>query len=286
MDFTKMQAAGNDFILIETGETNQDWPKLAVAMCDRHFGIGGDGLLLVMPSSKVGVRMRLFNADGSEAETCGNGLRCIVRYAVDNRLVDSTASEVPVETLSGIRIGRVKRAGEGIAKVQVGMGRPVLNAGDIPVLIEADQRDTADKTPILDYPVSVSSQEMLLNFASMGNPHAVCFWQHPVADFPLSQLGPEVELHPIFPKRINFEVARVLNRRQIEARVWERGVGETLACGSGACAIAVISRLHGFTDDEVDIILPGGTLTVAWYGVGEVWLSGPAEVVFTGKWLQ
>jgi diaminopimelate epimerase len=138
--------------------------------------------------------------------------------------------------------------------------------------------------PILDYSLTVDGKELLLNIVSMGNPHAVCFWQHPVADFPLSQLGPEVERHRVFPNRINFEVANVINRQRIETRVWERGVGETLACGSGACAVTVAAQLHGYIGNKVDIKLPGGILNVEWDGVGEVLLSGSAKVVFTGEW--
>ena len=277
MNFTKMQGAGNDFIVVEAGNESRDWARIAIAACDRHFGIGGDGLLLVLPSDIADVRMRLFNADGSEAEMCGNGIRCLVRYIADRGVVPR--GELSVETLAGIRRVKLITVNGGI-RFQVGMGQPRLAAAEIPVKVTGKNR--LDIT--LDYPVRVDGEQVPLSFVSMGNPHAVLFWQRPVSDFPLSQLGPQVERHRIFPNRTNFEVARVVNREQIEARVWERGVGETLACGTGACAIAVAARLHGYTGDRVDIKLPGGILNVEWDGRGEVFLSGPAEVVYTGEW--
>ena len=282
MNFTKMQGAGNDFILVETSNARRDWPSLAAAMCDRHFGVGGDGLLLVMPSDIADLRMRIFNADGSEAEACGNGLRCLVKYVVDKGLVDASAQEIGIETLAGVRSARLHRTGGKLAEIQVGMGKPKFAAGEIPVELESGKKGALDI--ILDHLVIVDDEELALSFVSMGNPHAVHFWQQPVADFPLSRLGPKIEHHRMFPNRANFEVAQVLSRQQIEARVWERGVGETLACGTGVCAIAVAARLHGYIDDKVDIKVPGGILGVEWDGVGEVFLGGPAEVVFAGEW--
>jgi len=286
MNFTKMQGAGNDFILVETGDAAQDWSQMAIAMCDRHFGIGGDGLLVALPSDEADLRMREFNADGSEAEACGNGLRCVVKYAAYKRLVGTDAQQVSVETMSGIRETTFHKAGEKITGIQVSMGKPGFRAKDIPVLVEPNQEGIVDIKPILDYPVTVDSKELLLNFVSMGNPHAVCFCKQPVADFPLSRLGPAVERHQLFPNRVNFEVANIISRQRIEVRVWERGVGETLACGSGACAVAVVAQLRSYIDNRVDIKLPGGMLNVEWDGVGEVLLSGPAEVVFSGEWLN
>ena len=278
MNFTKMQGAGNDFILVEASNLSWNWSPTAIAICDRHFGVGGDGLLLVLPSNIADFRMRMFNPDGSEAEACGNGLRCLARYLLDRGLVKT--QEILVETLAGIRKVRVDKAGDGAATIQVSMGEPKFGAKDIPVVIE----HLVDIKPILDYPVTIKDKELSLSLVSMGNPHAVYFEQHSISDFPLSQLGPEVEQLAIFPNRVNFEVARVIDRKQIEARVWERGVGETLACGSGACAVAVVAQLHGYIDNKVDIKLPGGILEVEWDRVGEVFLSGPAEVVFNGEW--
>ena len=282
MNFTKVQGAGNDFILVEAGGVLRDWSQMAVAMCNRHFGVGADGLLLVLPSDIAHFQMRVFNPDGSEAEVCGNGLRCLAKYVVDRGLADIEAREILVETIAGIRRIKLYKAGGKLIKIQVGMGVPKFRAEDIPVVIEAG--NIVDITSMLSYPVTVGDKELFLDFVSMGNPHAVYFWQRSVSNFPLSHLGPQVEQHAIFPNRVNFEVARVMSRQQIEARVWERRVGETLACGSGACAITVLAQLHGYINNKVDIKLPGGILDVEWDGVGEVLLSGSAEIVFTGEW--
>jgi diaminopimelate epimerase len=283
MNFTKVQGAGNDFILIEAGDLKKDWSRLAVAMCDRHFGVGGDGLLLVLPSDVADLRMRVFNSDGSEADACGNGLRCLVRYTLHKGLVDKGAQEISIETMSGIRKARLHMVTGKVTTIKVSMGEPKFRAEDIPVAMEKGG-NIVDIKPIMNYPVIVDGNELLLDFVSVGNPHAVYFWQHPVSDFPLLQLGPKVEHHKIFPRRANFEVARVVSRKLIEVRVWERGVGETLACGSGACAVAVIAQLRGYVSRRVDIKLPGGILEIEWDGAGEVFLSGPAEIVFSGEW--
>jgi len=283
MKFTKVQGSGNDFVLLETYEVQRDWSRLATAMCDRHFGIGADGLLLVLPSNKADFKMRMFDPDGSEAEACGNGLRCLVKYVLEKGLVRTATSQMLVETIAGIRKVELDWSGSRVAKIKVSMGEPKFGAGDIPVVIEPGG-ELVDIKKMLGYPVIIENTNLLLNLVSMGNPHAVYFWQHPVSEFPLSRLGPKVENLPVFPNRVNFEVARVVSRQKVEARVWERGAGETLACGSGACAIAVAARLHGHIDNKVDIKLPGGILGVEWDGAGEVYLSGPAEIVFSGEW--
>jgi len=283
MNFTKMQSAGNDFIVIEAGGMQPDWSQMAMAMCNRHFGVGADGLLLVLPSDTADFQMRIFNPDGSEAEVCGNGLSCLAKYVVDKGLADSGTQEILIETIAGVRRVKLHRAEGKLTKIQVGMGKPKFEAKDIPVAIEPD-KGLLDI--ILNYPIIIDGEELFLSFVSLGNPHAVYFWQHPVSDFPLSRLGPKVEQHKMFPSRVNFEVARVISRQQIEACVWERGVGETLACGSGACAVAVAAQLHGYIDSKVNIKLPGGILEVEWDRVGEVLLSGPAEKVFSGEWLD
>jgi diaminopimelate epimerase len=284
MNFAKLQGAGNDFVLVETGDIGCDWAKLAVAMCNRRFGVGADGLLLLLPSEAADVGMRIFNADGSEAEACGNGLRCLVRYARDRGLVAGGASEVSIETVAGVRSARIRGKSDGAPEIQVSLGAPRFRAEDIPVSLGKDP-GLVDIKSMLGYTVTVENRELGLNLVSMGNPHAVHFVEQPVADFPLAQLGPGVGHHGVFPKRANFEVARVLSREEIEARVWERGVGETLACGSGAAAVAVAAQLHGWVGRSVAVRLPGGVLSVAWDGLGEVFLGGPAEIVFTGKWL-
>jgi len=283
MKFTKVQGSGNDFVLLEADESKRDWSRLAVAMCDRHFGIGADGLLLVLPSNKADFKMRMFDPDGSEAEACGNGLRCLVKYVLEKGLFNKNASQMNVETMAGTRKVKLEGTGGKIASIEVSMGEPRFAAGDIPLVIEPGG-ELVDIKKMLGYPLTIDNTNLLLNLVSMGNPHAVYFWQRPVSEFPLSRLGPKVENLPVFPNRVNFEVAQVVSRQKIEARVWERGAGETLACGSGACAIAVAAHLHGYIDNKVDIKLPGGVLGVEWDGAGEVFLSGPAEIVFIGEW--
>ena len=272
MKFAKLEATGNDFILIDARDMERDWSHLAMAMCQRHFGVGADGLILLLRSKVADLGMRMFNPDGSEAEACGNGLRCLARYAIETGLA-KIDRELAVETLAGMRTVRPLAD-----RSEVGMGIPRFKAEEIPMLIE-EQVDI-----ILDYPIMVNGEKLLLTCLSLGNPHAVFFAGEPVANFALFELGPIVENHAIFPNRVNFEVANVLGRKKLRARVWERGVGETLSCGTGACAVAIAARLHGQVNSHVDIILPGGTLTVDWDGVGEVVLSGPAELVFWGEW--
>ena len=286
MKFTKLQATGNDFILVDARNIERDWAKLAEEMCRRHFSIGADGLILVMSSNGPNLRMRMLNPDGSEAEICGNGLRCFAKYIIDRHITPGPS--LTVETIAGSRAVQAFLSQGKVHQAKVNMGVPRFSAEDIPVVVgKAEKsRGEVDITPILDYALDVGEKELTLSFVSMGNPHAVAFLSQPVADFPLSEIGPEVEKHPIFPLRVNYEVGRVLNPTRIEARVWERGAGETLSCGSGACAIAVVARLKGYTGDEVDIMLPGGELIVAWDGVGEVYLTGPVEEVFAGEWLK
>lgn len=286
MNFSKLQATGNDFILLEARNMERDWSKLARDMCHRQFGIGADGLILVIDSDIANLKMRLFNPDGSEAEVSGNGLRCFAKYVIDRKIAPGPS--LTVETLAGIRTIQVSISQGKVSRAKVNMGMPRFKAEDIPVLIGNPEkgRGEVDIIPILDYPLDIAGSKLNLSFVSMGNPHAISFLSQPVANFPLSEIGPQVENHPIFPERVNFEIARVVNRNKIEARVWERGAGETLSCGSGACAIAVIVRIRDYIDDEVDIMLPGGNLTISWDGVGEVYLSGPVEEVFAGEWLK
>ncbi len=276
MNFVKLQATGNDFILIDARSLERDWSAVARDICHRHFGVGADGLLVLLPGKAADLRLRMFNPDGSEAEACGNGLRCLAKYAVEDGLVRS--AEFTVETLAGTRAVQTQtRKG-----VQVAMGVPNFDPAAIPVVVE--RPDKQDATPVLDYPITIGNSELRISCVSMGNPHAVCFLSEPIADFPLAEVGPTLEHHPMFPNRVNFEVANIVSQNEIRARVWERGVGETLSCGSGACAIAVVSRLKELSSNPVEITLPGGTLTVDWNGAGEVLLSGPAEVVFYGIW--
>jgi diaminopimelate epimerase len=289
--FTKLQGAGNDFTLVEAAGKEKDWPTLAQEMCRRHFGIGADGLLVLAPSKKVDFRMRVFNPDGSEAEACGNGLRCFVRYIIETGLCQQGTDELAIETMAGIRKARLIQECVGKTKIQVGMGKPQFAAEAIPVNLDpanAGELYIINKSAqclISDYSLVKEGRELKLCFVSMGNPHAISFQEQPVSQFPIRQIGPEVENDRIFPRRTNFEVAKITGRGSMDVRVWERGAGETLACGSGACAVAVAARLLGYTPEgPVAINLPGGTLEIEWDGDGEVYLSGPAEVVFTGEW--
>jgi len=286
MRFSKLQATGNDFILIDGRTREGEWSKLAQATCDRHFGIGADGLILVQDSTIADLKMRIFNSDGSEAEVCGNGLRCFARYVIDKGLIRDRASRIEqghysltIDTLSGVRKAKAYMSGDKVNRIEVNMGLPQFQPEQIPVDVEVDI------IPILGYPLAINGKQLSLSLLSMGNPHAVSFISQPTADVQLAKIGPKVEGHTIFPQKTNFEVARVLSRGRIEARIWERGVGETLACGSGACAIAVAAQLLDYVEPQVDIMLKGGALTVYWDRLGDVLLTGPVEEVFTGEWL-
>jgi diaminopimelate epimerase len=251
-------------------------------MSDRHFGIGGDGIILIMESGVADLKMRMFNADGSEGEMCGNGIRCFAKYAIERGIVSRPAKALEIETLAGIRSVAPVYKGDSITGARVAMGEPGLSPDDLPVSL--DPAKGYPKGPVIDYPLAVNGLDLPLTFVSMGNPHAVTFLEKPVAGFPLHDVGPRVEHHPMFPRRVNFEVVNLSGPGLLTARVWERGSGETMACGTGACAIAVAARLLGLTSGEVDIKLPGGTLTIDWGGEGEVFLEGPAEEVFSGEW--
>lgn len=283
MKFTKLQGAGNDFILIEADDNGHDWASLARDICRRRYHIGADGLLLLMSPTTADWRMRIFNSDGSEAEACGNGLRCLVRYIIERKSSQNNAvTNLTIETMAGIRQARISRDHGGQAEIQVGLGSPGFDATEIPVTTTKEAPGVVDINNILRLPITVADLELKLCLVSMGNPHAVYFIDTPVADFPLARIGLEVENHRRFPQRTNFEVVRHLGDSEFEARVWERGVGETLACGSGAAAIAVAARKLGLAGSPTDIHLPGGTLNVEWDGRGEVLLGGPAKIVYDG----
>lgn len=284
MKFTKMQGAGNDYVYIDARDQNEDWPSLSRAMSDRHFGIGSDGIILIQDSEVADLKMRMFNADGSEGEMCGNGIRCFTKYAIDHGIVSPPQQALNVDTLAGIRRVVPVYQGKKITGARVSMGVPTLEPEKIPVILDTSLGASSMDVPYLQYPMQVGDLRLLTSFASMGNPHAITFLDQPVDEFPLHQIGPMVEHDPMFPRRVNFEIVNRQDECHLTARVWERGSGETLACGTGACAIAVASRLLGYTGDTVDITLPGGTLTIDWDGEGEVYLAGPAEEVFSGEW--
>ncbi len=280
-----MEATGNDFVILESGDTERQWAKFAVALCDRHYGVGADGLILVLPASGADARMRMFNPDGSEAEMCGNGLRCFAKYILSRSPADSNSKELAIETKAGIKKVTPMWEGEELKKVKIDMGKPVFSPARIPVVIKADKSTKRYTAPVMDFPIMIGKRKLSMAFLSMGNPHAVCFLREPVDKFPLGLIGPRVENHDTFPKRINFEIANVISQKKLKARVWERGAGVTLSCGTGACAIAVAAILHGYTDTLVEVELPGGSLEVEWNGKDEVFMSGPANLVFKGEWL-
>ena len=281
MKFTKMQGAGNDFVVIES-KNNRDWSKLALKMCDRHYGVGADGLLISLPSKIADFKMRIFNADGSESVVCGNGLRCLVKHFTDVNN-ERNDSEVTVETSIGLRTAGIHRQKGIVTEIQVNMGEPRIGTDGISVK-EVYHRNILDIMSLMNRTINIAGKKLLLSLVSIGNPHAVHFYDGLITDFPIAKLGLKVEQHKLFPDETNFEVVRIINRQQVEALVWERGVGETLACGSGACAIVVAGNLLGLLDNKVDVILPGGILTVEWHIEDSIYLSGPAETVFSGDW--
>ena len=282
MKFTKMHGAGNDYIYIDARGINEDWPKLSRVMSHRNFGIGGDGLILIEESGKADLKMAMFNADGSQGEMCGNGIRCLVKYAIDRGIVQYSESGLTVETLAGVLTVYPTFEQGRITGARVAMGTPRLQPSEIPVALE--NNGGATEVPVTRYPLQIEDSQLSLTFVSMGNPHAVAFMQEPVGEYPLHTIGPKVEHHPMFPNRVNFEIVNLEDKGRAMARVWERGSGETMACGTGACAIAVAARLEGRNEGSLEVKLPGGTLKIEWDGEGEVFMEGPAEEVFTGEW--
>ena len=277
MEFTKLHGTGNDFVVVDARALDRDWSALARRVCDRHFGVGGDGLILAARSGRAPVRMRIFNADGSEAEMSGNGMRCLVKFAVERGIADAPGGEFDVETGAGVLGVRITTSDGLVTSVRESMGQPRLDPRDIPVAIEATP-------PIRGLEVAVDGHTLPVMPLSMGNPHAVHFQQDAVEAFPLDTVGPLVERHPLFPNRTNFEVVRMTGAASADMRVWERGVGETLSCGSGASATMVAARLLGLAGDSLELRVPGGVLELEWDGEGDVILTGPVEEVFRGEW--
>lgn len=275
LHFTKMHGISNDYIYVDGfRETVADPERAAVLLSDRHTGVGGDGLVLILPSEVADLRMRMFNADGSEGKMCGNATRCIGKYAYEHGLVKK--ERMTLETLSGIKeLTLAVRAGE-VERVTVDMGEAVLRPSEIPADFPGERA--------VDVPLTVDGTEYRVTCVSMGNPHAVLFVDS-VADLPLERLGPRFERHPAFPERVNTEFARVVGRNELEMRVWERGSGETMACGTGACATAVAAVLlgHCARNEEITVHLRGGDLAIRWLANNHVEMSGPATEVFHGE---
>ncbi len=273
--FTKMHGAGNDYIYVDcTEKMLTDINETARKVSDRHFGIGSDGLVLICRSDKADFRMDMYNSDGSQAEMCGNATRCVGKYVHDKGLTDKTT--ITLETLAGIKILELNLGDDGTVKtVRVNMGAPELVPKNIPIDSEKDR--------FIMEPVEVCGKEYKVTGVSMGNPHAVTYIDD-TDSLEIEKIGPEFETHKLFPKKINTEFAQIVDRNTIKMRVWERGAGETLACGTGACATLVASTLNGFVDGEADLVLLGGTLHIKWdKDDNNVYMTGPAEFVFDGE---
>ncbi len=274
MNFTKMHGLGNDYIYVNCFEETVESPsECARILSDRHFGIGSDGLVLIMASDKADFRMRMFNSDGSEAEMCGNAIRCVGKYVYDNGMTDK--SEITVETLAGIKVLLLDIKDGGVVLVKVDMGEPVLRPADIPVNSEKDM--------FISQPVIVNGEQYEVTCVSMGNPHAVAYVED-VSKFPLEAVGPEMEIHSLYPRKINAEFVQVIDGETLKMRVWERGAGETLACGTGACAVLVASVLNGVSGRKAAVKLLGGDLIIEWNEKdNHVYMTGPAVKVFEGR---
>ncbi|MDH6426824.1 diaminopimelate epimerase [Paenibacillus sp. FSL R7-0048] len=275
MEFTKMHGLGNDFIVVfGEQELPSNAAELAVTLCNRFFGIGADGLVYILPSERGDFMMRIMNSDGSEAEQCGNAIRCVSKYVYDHGLVSS--EQIVIETIGAGEQKVTLNVKDGVVEtVTVDMGEPVLSGLQIPVSIDAE--------PVLSQPIEADGTEFTFTAVSMGNPHCVIYVEDAV-NFDLATWGPKLEVHPLFPRKVNVEFATVLDRGRVDMRVWERGAGPTLACGTGACATLVSSVLNDLTDRAAWISLKGGDLYIEWNEEdNHVYMTGPAEVVFTGS---
>ncbi|MCR1843459.1 diaminopimelate epimerase [Murimonas intestini] len=274
MKFTKMQGIGNDYVYVNCfEETVEDPGETAIRVSNRHFGIGSDGLILIKPSDKADFMMDMYNADGSQGAMCGNGIRCVAKYVYDKGMTDKT--EISIETKSGIKFIKLTTADGRAELAQVNMGAPVLKAEKIPAV--------SNSMEIIGEPIEIDGELYHMTCVSMGNPHAVVYVED-VKKVQIERTGPLFENHPFFPDRVNTEFVHVIDENTIEMRVWERGSGETLACGTGACASAVASILNGYTKDEVTVKLLGGDLKIRWDKKENlVYMTGPAEIVFEGE---
>jgi len=276
MRFTKMQGAGNDYVYVDCFDEQIDDPSaLAPVISDRHYGVGGDGLILIMPSETSDVRMRMFNADGSEGQMCGNGIRCVAKYAWDHGRTN--ANPMAVETMSGVKTIDLTLNDDGKAgRATVNMGQPILEPEEIPVDLQGPQ--------IVEAPVQIAGQNFYMTCVSMGNPHAVLFVDD-AADIPLEKYGRELENNALFPERVNVHFVQVHSSDEVTVRTWERGSGHTLACGTGASAVCVAGVLAGKADRKITAHLDGGDLQLEWREADRcVYMTGPAVEVFSGQW--
>ncbi|MBM7582390.1 diaminopimelate epimerase [Caldicoprobacter guelmensis] len=276
--FTKMHGLGNDYVYIDCVRQDckafmDNLPQIARLISDRHFGVGADGLVLILPSEVADFKMRMFNSDGSEAEMCGNAIRCVGKYVYDSGLTRKTA--VSIETLAGVKLLDMKVKDGKVQMVKVDMGQPILEPKRIPV--------QSDKEAFINEPIDVEGQTFKITCVSMGNPHAVIYVNN-LAGLQLEKVGPKIENHPLFPNRVNVEFVQVIDRQTLKVRVWERGAGETMACGTGACAVLVASVLNGLSQRNATVKLLGGDLIIEWNeDDGHVYMTGPAVKVFDGE---
>ena len=276
MKFTKMHGIGNDYVYVDCFSEKIEHPEeVARFVSDRHFGIGSDGLILIKPSKVADFEMAMYNADGSRGEMCGNGIRCVAKYVYDKGLTDKT--KIRVETLAGIKQLDLTVENGQVTLVKVNMGSPILNPEQIPVVAQGEQ--------VVNEPIEVDGTTYHMTCVSMGNPHCVIFLKEDIKkEFLIEKIGSKFENHPRFPRRINTEFVNVVDKHTLNMRVWERGSGETLACGTGACATAVAAVLNGLTEEEVTIHLLGGDLKIAWDRTENlVYMTGPATTVFEGE---
>jgi len=275
MKFTKMQGAGNDYVYVNCfAEQVENPEQLSIKVSNRNFGIGSDGLILIMPTANADVRMRMFNADGSESEMCGNGIRCVAKYAYDHGLV--AKKEITAETGAGILTLQLFADGRNkVEKVRVNMGAPRLTRAEIPMLGDGPER-------VVSAPLNILHTTFQITCVSMGNPHCVIFVDD-VANFQVEKYGPLIENHELFPRRTNVEFIQIISRTEVRQRTWERGAGETLACGTGASAVCVAGVLNGLTDNKIINHLSGGDLELEWAADGNVYMTGPAVEVFSGE---
>lgn len=278
MNFIKMHGLGNDFVFLDCFKQvpDLDFAELARELCHRQFGVGGDGLALVLSSEVADARMRIFNSDGSEPEMCGNAIRCLARYVYDQGY--ARVNPLRIETLAGVLTVQLALAQDGsVQGVRVDMGEPILKPQLIPVLTQGE--------PVIGASLSVKDENFSYTAVSMGNPHCIIFVdQLEILDF--ERLGPAIESHPLFPRKTNVEFIQVESRKELTMKVWERGAGPTLACGTGACAATVAAVLNDKTDRSVTVHLPGGDLLIEWAEDNHIYMTGPAAYAFQGKWLN
>jgi len=280
MKFVKMHSLGNDFVMLGQAETHgKDLAELARRMCDRHFGVGGDGLIAVLPADNADFTMRIFNPDGTEPEMCGNGVRCAVKYYLEYVAAGGPAPDkVVVNTLAGLRPVQIVRQGDTVTSYTVDMGSPEFDAEKIPVIVSEPRA--------MDYALPVGNTSIRITCVSMGNPHCVVFVDEDLSDTEFRMLGPQLSAHQAFPRHTNVEFITVLGADELRMRVWERGAGETLACGTGACASLAAAHITGRTGRAATVHLPGGDLCIQWLENGPILMSGPAATVFAGVWAE